>query len=188
MSRSAELLGRLAPKARSTVGSPTGGIPELTQADIAAALRGASDLATWYALAKYADDWGSRRRLFYALSVEVVDLAIALNYTTPKAYRGRDMLRRIAQAAIDESIRPSLCAECRGSGAWVSRRGVIRPCGPCQGTGKAVVSETARAQTLEIGRSSYMRLYAAIYEKTYRRLSCLEIEALERLHAGLDGA
>lgn len=116
-------------------GAPFGGITELTQTDIAAALSylKLSDFETRYIRAALlqAEPWGPTSPLGYDAWDWVVGKAIEGGWHIPK---GKETLRRLSFIALASRIdrRQFVCASCRGAGVVMADK-LLRRCSECAG-------------------------------------------------------
>jgi hypothetical protein len=135
----------------------------LSRADFAGLLSGLDSLHVHYAMAKYMGDEDSESRLVQDVAVWVSDLAEAKGW----AGAGEGVLIKAAGVAVFESIRPILCAKCRGVGWLASSSGVLgmgyRPCPGCDCIGYKRLSGRVVAQGLGVTQSSYVRVWSVRY-------------------------
>ena len=116
-------------------GAPFGGVAELTQTDVAAALSylKLNDFETRYVRACLldAEPWGPTSPLGYDAWDWVVGKAIAGGLAIPK---GKETLRRLSFVALACRIdrRQFVCASCRGAGV-VLRNKLLAKCDGCAG-------------------------------------------------------
>ena len=140
---SAAILARLNPaNVRFDIGS--GGIPDLTQTDIASALSGQPplpELAIKLALVKYAGQQQELGRLFYWTRDAAVRLCIKHQWGKPK----KGQLGGISMYAIWEMVDPHYCVGCGGSGKRLDDRRRSWNCMICNGTGRALIPDEHRA-------------------------------------------
>lgn len=222
MTHPAYLLARLNPKnVRFDVGS--GGVPDLTSQDIAAALgmvpaglgRELICLAWWPAGAlltapKLAElleqhqreEWMRREEgMLHAL------LAVASHsggeslrraqrlYATAHAARWPKWVAdpdlgafapgyaRVRSTVLAELTSPGLCQDCEGRG---NRRdgNVVAMCQPCRGSGRRAVTESWRAESMQITVNGYRNVWRTVYDWTYT----LCTEAMEKAGKALSAA
>lgn len=205
MTHPAYLLARLNPKnVRFDVGS--GGVPNLTSQDIAAALgmvppglgRELICLAWWPAGAMLTapklaglleqhqrDEWMRREH-------RMLDALLALS-----CHQGGDSLRRAQRMYADahasrwpkwvadpdlgvlapgyarvratvfaELTSPGLCPNCQGRGNRHEGT-VVTICQPCRGSGRRAVSESWRAESMQLTVMGYRNIWRSVYDWTY---------------------
>jgi len=151
------ILARLNPaNVRFDVGR--GGIPELTQTDIAAACQGLVPGAWYLGLVKYAGAVGAVKNLEIAAWMLAADLAAKHEW---KVVRGKPYLRSIARMACATVIDPHRCKKCCGTG--LNER--MRACSICAGSGVITeISLRSLAKIAEIPVESFRTVWAPRYE------------------------
>lgn len=163
-------LAKLAPAAGMRQGS--GGIPEYTAADIAAALAGCDDpLATMLVLYKWALMGDIAQKLERAAYLMAVDIAVKEKWQIPK---GKELVRHMTRLAILESSNPPKCNTCNGLGKEYTNEGGLKQiaCRACGGGG-------ARRMTGEL-RSLIVGLDPSRWSKTWGRRYETILDALQR--------
>jgi len=132
MSRAAEMLGKMAPKAIE-VGHIAGGITRITAEDIAFACAGIKGWVYYLLRAKYCNDVAA---VYQALT----DLATVIDRMegAPEDYLH---VTRVAAVAIEDAIKPNICPSCKGRGEKMSRRkALLVDCKRCSGIGRKDLS------------------------------------------------
>ncbi len=153
---SAAILAKLNPKnIRFDVGS--GGIPELEQCDIAAALAGTPklpELAVKLALVKYAGQHQELGKLFYWTRDAAVTLAVKHGWRPKKGQLGG-----ISIYAIWEHVDPHHCPVCDGSGKRLDEWRKPLNCRACNGLGVALVPDEYKAEIAGIDPVEWVNVW-----------------------------
>lgn len=172
--KAAYLMARLTTKGIRP-GMPFGGIPDLTKTDIAAACSRLKSLDFHLIMAKYCDDVHSALQAMGELQEFLANWNQAFADMCP--------IKRnvMAAAMINEFVSSRRCGSCKGIGE--KREGSrIVDCKPCDGTGQKRISATARAKACDIPESTFRgQRLNELFEDVMRRLSDIEISALERI-------
>ena len=205
MTHPAYLLARLNPKnVRFDVGS--GGVPELTSQDIAAALgmvpaglgRELICLAWWPSGAmltapKLAElleqmqraEWMRREESMLDALLAVAShiggeslrraqrvYAAAHAARWPKWVADPDLgafapgYARVRSTVLAELTSPGLCPSCEGRGTRQDGN-VLAMCQPCRGSGRRAVSESWRAESMQLTVMGYRNIWRSVYDWTF---------------------
>lgn len=155
-----ELLGMLAARVQHFAMAP-GGIPALTQLDIAHALGMISNPAvTLYARVKYGQENGDFEDL-----VQVLFRHVAVNLDIGKwRIPRKEFIQDMCALALAEDIDPCICTWCGGWGHAVAENKVVQ-CGQCKGTGQARVMDKDRAKIMRCTTSAWAHSWAERYKE-----------------------
>lgn len=128
MSRAAEMLGKMAPKAIE-VGHIAGGITRITAEDMAHACAGVKGWVYYLLRAKYCNDVVAVYQAVSGLASEIDVMSGA-----PEDFIH---VTRVAEAVIFDAVSPNTCPSCNGRGQKMSRRkALLVDCKPCSGIGR----------------------------------------------------
>ena len=162
-----EIIGLLC--AGSTNYHPLGGggrATQLTKSEMAGLLRGLSDEAMAFALAKYAVDLDAERRLIALVRVCVSSWSVREQW---QIVRGRPTLSNMAAVAVFEVVRPNRCSRCRGIG-FIGNK----VCGTCLGTCYKPLSGRQVAEAMCIDHTNYIRTWKARYDRVLEHVGGLD--------------
>lgn len=121
-----------------------------------------------------ADDYAGRRR-----AEKMIDNARAAMW--PQLGDGYRMVR----AAVMHEIRsPKVCLVCNGQGSKVTDAGVIE-CSECRATGRQEVTERKRAEFMQRHHSTYLRVWAPVYDWTFQCVAEADFRGRIALEAAL---
>lgn len=155
-----ELIARLNPITQNAGRVGVSTVPGLGAFDAAAALAGLPRGPYLLARVMLALDESCRRELEKQLWSEMCSFAYAEKWIVPI---GQELLRKMAKIAIAEVVDPALCKGCRGRGSIYPRGGLARACGACFGSGRGVLSASAKARAVGMDKSNWCRLWGARY-------------------------
>lgn len=141
---------------------------QLSRSEIAGLLSGLSNNAMNLALAKYAGDLSSERKLWSCVYLHAVDMALAESW---KIQRGRPTVANMAYLAVFEVVRPNRCNKCKGTG-FVR----IKQCGCCAGSGYKLISGNAIAEAIFIDKSNYSRTWESRYVGVLNYVQAIDAE------------
>ena len=167
-------LAMLSTKTANLAGS-SGGIPETTQADVAAAL---TAVKCRFQLAAILLRWagqGSEEHVTDLLLSRAAKLKVDNGWR-----RGKVKLRRLCEIAVDEWLRPSQCRACGAEGNVAAVK-----CASCDGTGIRRKSGRAYAVAVGIDESSWRQSWASRYAEIVAVLEQAESEGLRALGKAL---
>lgn len=154
-------LAKLAPAAGMRQGS--GGIPEYTAADIAAALAFCPDrVATLLVLYVWAGQSDLAQPLERAVYLMAVDRAARESWTIPK---GREYVRKMARLAILETVGQPKCSRCNGYSKEFTREDGEIDCRVCGGEGSRSLRDDMRAEIVGMHKSRWSRVWGPRYEQ-----------------------
>lgn len=172
--KAAYLMARLTTKGIRP-GMPSGGIPELSRTDIAAACSRLQSLDFHLIMAKYCDDVHSALQAMGELQEVMGRWSDTLADMCP--------IKRSAMAAamVDEFVSARRCGSCKGTGEKLEGSTVVA-CKVCDGTGQKRISIKSRARGCEIPESTF-RSYRLneTFQEIMHHLNDREISALERI-------
>lgn len=154
----------------------TGGLPELTAADLSACLAGANTNGTELLLNRVAGLKISEKALFINLFIDVLRMAHRNGYklTNKKAKR----LEQLLTIALYEHLSGQICPSCKGT--KYSLIDPSKPCSTCRGTGKYRLSDSQRAQVIGIKKQSW-RHWNDIYTDIEILLQSREYQVIKKL-------
>lgn len=170
-------LSRMTAKSASLERS-TGGTPEVTASDVAAACAGLRTNEWLLVCAKWVEPDGVMDRLFYELYLDVIEMATREQWRVP---RGREHLRRMAALAILEVLQPATCRRCAGTGYMLPEHLRHQKCPKCRGSGHIHMSGRQRARIVGMDHKGWQRHWAGRYERIYRRVAGMETSALAHI-------
>lgn len=153
---SAELLAKMTAKGLVITGEGFGGEVILSSSDVAGALARVRGIAYDFLLLKYCGDESGINRL-----VETFGSVISAkeNRRSPGSLSLLDA-EIYARQIIADNLGGDICRTCRGTGVYRYKN-----CQGCQGKGKRVPSERARAEALGLTRYEYKRQGKRIYDR-----------------------
>ena len=93
--------------------------------------------------------------------------------------------RAIREAVLREMSAPHLCPVCGGCGE-VTADAIIRQCNLCSGSGRARVTDTARAEAIGSTRQAYAKIWAAPFEWLMSECAHAERKAAAQLAHALE--
>ena len=168
------LMARLTTKGLQP-GMMFGGTPELSRTDIAAACTRLPSLHFHLVMAKYCDDVASAFMALAELQAEMVVRDLVWKEMEPRR------LTCIAASMLDEFVAAKRCRTCKGT-AEVKEGNKVVPCKACGATGHLVISESSRARSCGIPKTTFrdqglMRPFSDVMW----RLADIEMNALERI-------
>lgn len=183
MSHSAELLARLKPKAPRYEPSVAGGVSDLANVDIAAALSGSSLAGYYLALFKYVGDRTVLPQLERHWYSDVMTYGYAKGWWSDDQHaqlsrywnrwgdisgdRYTDfckLVMRLVRLVLGEVIRESVHSTCNGTGVY--QRNV---CNGCRGTGKKPLVVSEMLTLLQITRYEYNKRWEHIVKTLIHR-------------------
>lgn len=173
MTKTAQLLARLAAGRQWDSGPGSTGSDKLTTADIAAGLAGLDRATALLLTAKYGGSLADALEAEIPLYLQVVDHANRRRWKVPK---GRELLRRLTRLAIYETIHPATCPRCNG----VGQRGT-RSCPGCGGSGRANMNQRERARFAGVHGANWSRTWGARYEEVHRLTRSMEQAGLRHV-------
>lgn len=149
---------------------PGTGRPEITAADIAAAVAAVDDaIAQMIVLAKWAG---------YSIDDAKLVYGIAERHNPPGIGREK-ILRMVAMAVEDEGVLfPSICRTCNGRGEV--KAGKIIVCHVCNGSGRRELSARKKARVIGVSPPTWKK-YEPAYQDIRSFISRLESAALSTI-------
>ncbi len=160
-----EILKMLSPSAVNPDRLPSGGMPALTQSDVAAMLAGASRPVVLLAYAIHVTDDSSRIQLASHVYSWAAELALSEKW---KITRGRPIVRNMSHLAVAETVSPGVCLSCYGN-RYISNR----VCTNCNGTGRKYPTHEERAIEIDVSECRYYKLWRHRYQRIYEYLQKL---------------
>lgn len=157
---------RLNPKLSAREYIP-GGLPEFTQAEIAAALGGLPRLPYLLGLAAINASWEVLPELERLLWLQLVDVSIEQRWLVTV---GVPRTRYMAQMALWEYLHPPKCRRCHGKGEIYPPNSAVQTCDLCEGTGSGKISIETRARWMRVRKSTWRDVWAHRYERHAMRL------------------
>lgn len=157
----AELIGLLCAGSSRyhQVGGGSGSDEQLSRAELAGLLAGISYAAMALALAKYALELDSERKLIAHVRIWAAAIGLREGW---KIIDGRPCLANMAAMAVFEVVRPNRCATCGGTGV----RTMVHLCKHCSGSGFRAVSGRHIAEAIGVDECNYRRTWKLRYEST----------------------
>jgi hypothetical protein len=154
----------------------TGGLPELTAADVSACLAGANTNGTELLLNRVAGLRVSEKALFISLFVDTLRIMRRNGHklTNKKAKRVEQLLA----IALHEHLSGQICPSCKGT--KYSLIDPSKPCSTCRGTGKYRLSDAQRSQILGIKKQSWPH-WRDIYTDIEVLLQTREYQVIKKL-------
>lgn len=172
------ILARLTPKT-SNYTQGCGGIPTLTQSDVAGAL-GMMHSATGVDIMRFKDlgDVAAGGRLSERWRVTVERIAEKEGWTV----RDENRLRYLADGVLHEYLMElHVCTECNGLGLRQLRGGVTRVCTRCEGAGVVKVPVAVRARLLKCDEKTFRTSWVPKWEQLLAEIAQIEFGAREEL-------
>lgn len=142
----------------------------LAGVEFAALLGGLSADAMHLALAKYAADVDSERKLIADVRVYAAGLAIAEGW---QVVRGRPTVSNMAALAVFDVIRPNRCGRCSGTGFKSNR-----VCVSCNGSGFKPLSGRQMSEAIGVDEAHYRRKWKPRFESVYDYVLRLDSKVL----------
>jgi len=150
----------------------------LSRSELSGLLSGLGEQAMNMALAKYAGDEQSERKLIAHVRVYAAGIAVNERWEIVK---GRPIVANMAAVAVFEVVRPNRCGACGGT-SFVGRQ----VCKRCSGLGYRSCSSATIAEAMGIDKSNYSRLWKARYNNIYQYVNDLDV-AVKRVLRHADG-
>lgn len=176
------LIIKLSPKSIS-IGEPGGGIVEISNSDIAAALAYGKlpEMAVLYALAVFIKD----RNTMGAFLGE--SEKIARQTALVKKWRlieGRDTIEKCGRLAAYEHLEPhiGMCKTCGGSKYTLDRYRVAKQCKSCEGTGRRQITDRDMAEFIGVDRKTARECWRSRYDYLYQDFFVYEQLAAHHLY------
>ena len=144
--------------------------PQVTPADVAAALAGLSQTAVWVAYAKY-DIMRevAESRVRWWLVRQAYKMARRHQWLDEPAERIEAVARLVA-----DDIFPPRCDVCRGRGQTPDDRGLPQDCPACRAWGVVRREAAEKARLLGVGENQWHKLWRRRYERIVRRYNALD--------------
>jgi hypothetical protein len=142
-------------------------------------LAGLDKAAMALALAKYAGDLDSERRLIAHVRVWAAEVAVREAW---KIIKGRPCLSNMAALAVFDVVRPNRCERCKGAGVVAHH-----VCGRCGGLGYGRLSGRDIAEAIGVDHCNYIRTWRTRYESAFRYVQGLDSEVFAVLHTADSG-
>ena len=149
-----ELLVRLVPGSIPAEGRVSGGIPELTTSDIAAALTGANKAGLNLLLGQICGV-GEYKAIYELFLPEAIKVAIRFKWRSDKLTRTRT--ERLLDIVLSESLLSRRCPSCRGTKYSIINK--AKPCESCNGTGLFNNFDYLKAQYLGISDRAWRKTW-----------------------------
>lgn len=150
------------------IGGGGGPGDNLSRAELAGLLAGLGDIAMAMALAKYAGDVDSERKLVAHVRVWAAGVAIRERWQIVK---GRPTLSNISALAVFEVVRPNRCAKCSGRGFVVAK-----VCSCCKGTGYKQLSGRKISEAVSVDECNFRRLWRGRYDQCFMYVQRIDAE------------
>lgn len=138
----------------------------LGRSELAGLLAGLDEHELYFALAKYACDEDSERRLIGHMQGYVEVMA---RQDAWKIISGQDVVGRMAALAVFEIVQMRRCPRCHGSGILVNRT-----CSACRSSGYARLSGRDISGAIGVDQSRFSRLWSGRYERVINYLQCID--------------
>lgn len=169
---SVEIIGLLsAGCVRYHPASRHGGSPEaLSRSELAGLLSGLTRPQMHLALARYAGDESSERKLIAHVQVWAAGLAVRESW---KIVSGRPLVCNMAALAVLEVVRPNRCRRCQGRGSLISRA-----CCACEGSGYYHLSGRRIAEIIGIDHMNYSRTWCGRYERAVKYVQGIDSQVI----------
>jgi hypothetical protein len=129
-----------------------------------------------------------RKELHRAIMGRIMLMAIGEDWLKPGEALDRDRMDRLATLALNEHIRPHLCARCQGRGCLSirGRRRVIEECPDCAGSGRRKPHAPGRyASQIGVTRHQWMKRWTARHASVVDWLAQAESQAIGDLITAL---
>lgn len=140
----------------------SGGIPEYTPADIAAALAGLDRMPYLLGLAAINHQQEVVPELERLLWQELAGVAATNRWLISV---GIPRTRYLAQMALYEAINPPRCRACKGKGHVYPPNSAVVECVACEGTGNGVISVYVRAKWMKVRKETWNNVWRDRYER-----------------------
>jgi hypothetical protein len=142
----------------------------LSRAELAGLLSGLTGPQMHLAMARYAGDESSERKLIAHVRVWAAGIAIREDW---KIVRGRPLVCNMAALAVLEVVRPNRCRRCQGRGSLISRI-----CCSCGGSGYYRLSGRRIADAIGVDHANYIRSWCGRYERAVRYVQGIDSQVI----------
>jgi hypothetical protein len=174
-------LARLTAKGPPLTGAGFGGIAEISQTDIAAAMSGLEGPAYWYMRLKFIGDPAEFPRLRDALAFQMLGEAMMGEFDLSAKHAPG-----LATVAIRQATGGGLCDACNGTKLTITADSVA-DCKPCKGTGKLKMTQDLAASIAKVSTPTYVKKYERIVDHFVSRLELYESQGLSHISRRLYG-
>lgn len=170
---SPEIIGLMCAGSTNYHGTAGHGAGLLGRAELAALLAGVGGGVFDYAMAKYAGDVDSERKLLASVKVWAAGVAVRESW---QVVRGRPTISNLCALAVFESVRPNRCGRCHGTGFKSSRL-----CVTCGGAGIKALSGRKIAEACGVDEAHFRRLWKPRYDAIYAYVNAFDGEVCRAL-------
>jgi hypothetical protein len=158
-----------------------GGLPELSQTDIAAALAGLHGPAYWLLRLKYCGDVSQAKPLAESIAWHMLGEAMAGGDDV-----SAQIARKLARVIVLQFTTGPVCEDCHGTGtAFEGTR--VKDCQSCRGSGRLSMTAGRSAQLAGVSEPTYRKRYARLVNSEVARLEALENLAFSHMRRKIYG-
>lgn len=158
-----------------------GGMPELSQTDVAQALSGLHGQAYWLMRLKYCGDLSLFRPLVDAIALRMLGEAMVGGEDV-----SAQVARKLAAVIVMQHTTGPICEDCHGTGT-AFEGATVKDCPACAGTGRLVMTTTRSAQIAGVSPPTYRKRYADLVNGEVARLEALESHAFSHIRRRIYG-
>lgn len=153
-----------------------GGIPDLSQTDVAAALAGLHGPAYWLMRLKYCGDVSLAKPLADSIAWRMLGEAMVGEGEDVSA----QVARKLSVVILMQFTTGPVCEDCHGTGT-AFEGATVRDCRPCGGTGRLVMTTERSANIAGVSAPTYRKRYADLVNAEVARLESLEGSAFAHI-------
>ena len=175
-------IARLTAKGPQLNGTGFGGIAEISQTDIAAALSGLHGSNYLYMRYKFVDDASCYAPLVQALAWQIIGEAMTGEGVDVSAKAAPT----IVSVAIQQATRGGVCEACNGTG-HTSTLEAYEDCQPCKATGRLNMTQDKAAALIGVSTPTYVKRFEKIVNTVVGRLELYESNGLAHVSRRLYG-
>lgn len=180
---SAEILTLLNAKTtRFDTGS--GGVPSVTQSDIASALGQLNGFQSLLLRLKFAGQTELTVRFVLEVGIKVLQWSVDEDWKAHGSMKLKDPVIAITREAVAEWL-SCKCRTCKGTGEVKVLGGKVVTCKKCDGTGDRPKSTYARAKACKISDHAFADVWKDRYERILELLNREEAQAADDLRRAL---
>lgn len=158
-----------------------GGIPDLSQTDIAAALAGLHGPAYWLMRLKYCGDVSQAKPLAESIAWHMLSEAMAGGEDV-----SAQIARKLARVIVLQFTTGPVCEDCHGTGT-AFECATVKDCRPCGGTGRLAMTAERSATIAGVSAPTYRKRYAYLVNQEVARLESLEGSAFSHIRRRIYG-
>lgn len=170
---SAHLLAKLTAHGIQITGEGHGGMPQITESDVAGAMAGMRRVVYQFMRLKYCADKSMLRPVVERVTFRLLGDAMYESLRVGE-------VKRLSTLIVHQATEGPLCETCNGTGTILSDENV-KDCRPCRGTGRRRMSQERAADFMEVSRPTYVKSFQHLVDDEVASLESLEQEGFDHL-------